>query len=524
MYGKINNPKNYQAALYLRLSKEDENEGPSQSITNQQSLLSEFARRQNLIVYDTYIDDGYSGTDFDRPAFKRLLADIEDKKINMVLTKDLSRLGRDYILTGYYMEKYFPEHKVRYISLLDGIDTGIDSSANDITPFKAIMNDMYAKDISKKIKSVKQDKQQKGLFIGAKPMYGYKMHPTEKNKIVIDPEAAKIVKRIFAYALEGLSCRQIALILNKEQIPSPAKYCGWELNIGAYSGKWSSERISAMLQNETYLGNMVQGKSAKASYKSKKCLRKDKADWIVVENTHEPLIDRESFQKIQLLLASRRHTRSRKYDFLFKGLIFCHECGFPLAVINRQNSNGADCLYFVCRTYQRFGKSCCSSHCLKEEYVNEAVTAKIKEICQEQIDLAFLEKAAQKMLEELKPSNIYEAESQALAKEIASLNEKIDKIYLDQINGILLEEDFKRLYQQIKQQRIKKEEQIKELRQKMASLKEESLDAEKIVAHFLNNIFSDRQFLISIIERIELTKEKNIILKLRFKEELKVKV
>ena len=140
------------------------------------------------------------------------------------------------------------------------------------------------------------------------------------------------------------------------------------------------------------------------------------------------------------------------------------------------------------------------------------------------LDFAFLEKAAQKMLEELKPSNIYEAESQALAKEIASLNEKIDKIYLDQINGILLEEDFKRLYQQIKQQRIKKEEQIKELRQKMASLKEESLDAEKIVAHFLNNIFSDRQFLISIIERIELTKEKNIILKLRFKEELKVKV
>ena len=214
MYLEISNPMDYHVALYIRLSKEDENEGPSQSVQNQESLLQEFVRQHRLSVFDTYVDDGWSGTSFDRPSFQRMIGDIETKKVNMVITKDLSRLGRDYIMTGHYMERYFPEHRVRYISLLDGIDTGVDSTANDITPFRAIMNDMYAKDISKKIKSVKRDKQRKGQFIGGKPMYGYKMHPAEKNRIVIDEEAAAVVRRIFALALSGMSCRKIATTLN----------------------------------------------------------------------------------------------------------------------------------------------------------------------------------------------------------------------------------------------------------------------------------------------------------------------
>ena len=185
MYLKISEPMAYHVALYIRLSKEDESEGPSQSVTNQQSLLNRFVREQRLSVYDTYIDDGWSGTTFERPAFQRMIQDIKAKKVNMVITKDLSRLGRDYIMTGHYMERFFPENRVRYISLLDGIDTGVDSTANDITPFRAIMNDMYAKDISKKIKSVKHDKQRKGQFIGGKPVFGYRMHPTEKNRIVV---------------------------------------------------------------------------------------------------------------------------------------------------------------------------------------------------------------------------------------------------------------------------------------------------------------------------------------------------
>ena len=358
MYLEISNPMDYHAALYIRLSKEDESEGPSQSVQNQESLLREFVQQHRLSVYDTYIDDGWSGTSFDRPAFQRMIADIEAKKVNMVITKDLSRLGRDYILTGHYMERYFPEHRARYISLLDGIDTGVDSTANDITPFRAIMNDMYAKDISKKIESVKRDKQRKGQFIGGKPVYGYKMHPTEKNKIVIDEEVAPIVRWIFSLALSGMSCRNIAALLNQERVPTPATYAGLPVaKPGPYTGLWSSERVSQMLQNETYIGNMVQGHSVKISYKSKKCLKQDPANWVVVEGTHEPLVDLETFQKVRMLVNSRKYTRSRTYDFLLKGLIFCHECGYPLAVLNRKNTKGEDVLYFVCRTYQRFTKA-----------------------------------------------------------------------------------------------------------------------------------------------------------------------
>ena len=183
MYLEISNPMDYHVALYIRLSKEDETEGPSQSVTNQKSLLNEFVQQHRLpftIPMSMMVGAVPVLTALD---FQRMIEDIEAKKVNMVITKDLSRLGRDYIMTGHYMERYFPEKRVRYISLLDGIDTGVESTANDITPFRAIMNDMYAKDISKKIKSVKRDKQRKGQFIGGKPMYGYKMHPTEKTKL-----------------------------------------------------------------------------------------------------------------------------------------------------------------------------------------------------------------------------------------------------------------------------------------------------------------------------------------------------
>ena len=206
------------------------------------------------------------------------------------------------------------------------------------------MNDMYAKDISKKIKSVKRDKQRKGLFIGGKPVYGYKMHPTEKNKIVIDEEVAPVVRRIFALALSGMSCRQIAALLNQDSVPTPSAYAHLSIaKPGAYSGLWSGERISEMLQNETYIGNMVQGRRVKISYKSKKCLSRSPEHWVIVEGTHEPIIDSETFQKVQVLLNSRRHTRNRTYDFALKGLIFCHECGHPLSVINRKNAKVTMC-------------------------------------------------------------------------------------------------------------------------------------------------------------------------------------
>ena len=520
MYLEISNPMDYHVALYIRLSKEDETEGPSQSVTNQKSLLNEFVQQHRLSVYDTYVDDGWSGTSFDRPDFQRMIEDIEAKKVNMVITKDLSRLGRDYIMTGHYMERYFPEKRVRYISLLDGIDTGVESTANDITPFRAIMNDMYAKDISKKIKSVKRDKQRKGQFIGGKPMYGYKMHPTEKNEIVIDEEVAPVVRRIFAMALDGMSCRKIAATLNEEGVPTPATYCGWNIGRkGPYAGLWSSERISEMLQNETYLGNMVQGRTVKISYKSKKCLKQDRENWVVVENTHEPLIDKETFQKVRMLVNSRRHTRSRTYDFLLKGLIFCHECGYPMAVLNRPLVSGEDRLFFVCRTYQRFTKAgVCSCHSIKEQAVTEAVLAKVREVCEAYLDPNKLQPIAADAVEKARKAENHEAEIQSIQNKIDSLTANLDKMYMDRLTGLLAEADFERIYQRVKMDRTSLEEKLKELESQKESPVSTEDRARELVQQFLDSAYTSRELLVSLIKRVELTENKQIIIKFRFRE------
>ena len=520
MYLEISDPMAYHVALYIRLSKEDETEGPSQSVTNQKSLLEEFAKQHRLSVYDIYIDDGFSGTNFDRPAFQRMIADIEAKKVNMVITKDLSRLGRDYIMTGHYMERYFPEKRVRYISLLDGIDTGIESSANDITPFRAIMNDMYAKDISKKIKSVKRDKQRKGQFIGGKPMYGYKMHPTEKNKIVIDEEVAPIVRRIFAMALDGMSCRKIAATLNEEGIPTPATYANLPVgNPGPYTGLWSSERISDMLQNETYIGNMVQGRMVKVNYKSKKCLRQPREKWVIVENTHEPLVDRETFQKVRLLVESRKHTRSRTYDFLLKGLIFCHECGYPLATLNRKNAAGEERLFFVCRTYQRFTKAgVCTCHSIKEQTVTEAVLAKVREVCQAYLSADELLPMAQKAIETARAADSTEAEIQSLQNRIDTMTANLDRMYMDKLSGILNEDDFQRIYLKVKSDRANLEDQLKELEKKKESPAKAEDEAKALVQRFIDSACASRELLVSLIERIELSEDKQLYIKFRFKQ------
>lgn len=520
MYLEISSPMDYHVALYIRLSKEDENEGPSESVINQKSLLNEFVQQHRLSIYDTYIDDGWSGTSFDRPDFQRMIEDIEAKKVNMVITKDLSRLGRDYIMTGHYMERYFPEKRVRYISLLDGIDTGVESTANDITPFRAIMNDMYAKDISKKIKSVKRDKQRKGQFIGGKPMYGYKMHPTEKNKIVIDEEVAPVVRRIFAMALDGMSCRKIAATLNEEAVPTPATYCGWNMSRkGPYAGLWSSERISEMLQNETYIGNMVQGRTVKVSYKSNKCLRQDRSNWIVVENTHEPLVDKESFQKVRMLVNSRRHTRSRTYDFLLKGLIYCHECGYPMAVLNRPPVSGEIRLFFVCRTYQRFTKAGgCTCHSIKEQVVTEAVLTKVREVCEAYLDPKKLQPIAADAVEKARKVENHEAEIKDIQGKIDRLTANLDKMYMDRLTGLLAEADFERIYQRVKMDRTSLEEKRKKLQAQKESPVSTEDRSRELVQQFLASAYTSRELLVSLIERVELTEDKQIIIKFSFRE------
>ena len=507
------------AALYIRLSKEDEGDGPSESVMNQRSLLEDYVKRQGITVYDVYIDDGWSGTNFDRPAFCRMIKDIEDGLVNLVITKDLSRLGRDYILTGHYLERFFPEHRVRYVSLLDGVDTGLESAANEITPFRAIMNDMYAKDISKKIRSVKRDKQRRGLFIGGKPVYGYRLHPTEKNRLVIDEPAAENVRYIFSLAAEGMSCRGIAVRLNAEGVPSPSKYAGLTVaNPGPYSGMWSAERISDMLQNETYIGNMVQGRSVKASYKSKKSLKQKRKDWIIVPDTHEPIVSREEFRAVQALLNTRRSTRCRTYDFPLKGLVFCHECGYPLAVINRKNAAGEDVLYFACRTYQRFTKErVCTGHIIREKTVTDAVEDLLKSILREYLRPESLVSIAERIFQSSPCDRDREHERRSLTLQISQISEKLERVYLDHLDGILSETDFSSIYSRLK----KKRHDLESKRQTLENEQSEQPPEERIkaVVHsYLSEGTASRRVLAALIERVEITEDKRVIVRFRFRQ------
>ena len=274
-----------------------------------------------------------------------------------------------------------------------------------------------------------------------------------------------------------------------------------------------------MLQNETYIGNMVQGRMVRLSYKSKKCLRQAPEDWVVVEGTHEPIVDAETFNKAQLLISSRRSTRSRTYDFLLKGLIFCRECGHPLAVLNRKNAAGEDVLYFVCRTYQRFTKAgVCTCHSIKEETVNEAVLAKVREVCQAYLDPERLRSIAQEMVEGALKSDGAASELQNLQAKLDSLIANLDRMYIDRLNGLLSEDDFQRIYQKVKSDRTILEESIKNLSEQTKRPVDAAEKAKTLVKQFLDSAFTDRGLLVSLIERVELTEEKKIIIKFRFHE------
>ena len=253
----------YRAGLYVRLSRDDGADKVSESIKNQQDFLLRYAAEQGYEVAEIYADDGWSGTNFDRPAFQRMIRDIEEKKINLVLTKDLSRLGRDYILTGHYLERYFPEHQIRYIAVNDGIDTFENSIANELNPFKAVMNDMYARDISNKVRTALTTKKQNGKFIGAFAPFGYQKSAEDKNKLEVDPLTAPTVKRIFQLFLSGESMKRIAQRLTQEGVLTPSK----QRQAQRGADRWNDVMIKRILTNETYIGNLTQNRTRKINYK-----------------------------------------------------------------------------------------------------------------------------------------------------------------------------------------------------------------------------------------------------------------
>lgn len=331
-----------RAAPYCRLSKDDEQIGESTSIETQRLMLARFCNDNHLAIVDYYVDDGFSGLTFKRPDFLRLMEDIEAGMIDVVITKDLSRLGRDYIMTGYLTDIYFSKAGIRYIAIDDGIDTLRES--NDIAPFKNIMNDMYAKDISRKIKSAKRQRAYKGMHISAQAPYGYQANPDNRSKLMVDREAADVVRLIFAKASEHKTLSTIAAELAEMKIVIPAVYKAknGETRFKAHLHKspeeqysWNTCTIAKILHDPVYIGHMVNHKYEVVSYKTKELRRVPVEERIVVENTHEAIIDPELFYQVQTILKSRSRIHRHEFDNWLQGKVFCADCQKPLSLMIR---------------------------------------------------------------------------------------------------------------------------------------------------------------------------------------------
>ena len=387
----------FNVAIYIRLSREDGDKEESDSVGNQRKLLTEYVNKQDdFILYDVYIDDGFTGTNFNRPDFQRMIRDIEDGKVNCVVVKDLSRFGRDYIDTGRYLERVFPELGVRFISVTDNIDS-IKQAYDMLLPIKNIFNEQYARDISNKIQATVKSKQKAGEFIGAFTSYGYKKSPVNKNKLVVDEYAADVVRRIFSMYLQGVGKQSIAKALNAEGILCPSEYK--KLNGENYkncnrlktTSYWTYSTIKIMLQNEMYIGNMIQGKKHQRMRSKQRMV--DKENWIRVENTHEPIIDRDTWDKVQKLLTKKhRDIDLETNKNIFAGFIKCGDCGRAMMKNCWRKADGSKSYSFYCGTYKRSGKDYCSPHALPLQVLNDIVLGDLKAIVHSVEDLQELVK------------------------------------------------------------------------------------------------------------------------------------
>lgn len=431
----------YSAALYCRLSKDDNNSGDSSSIVTQKDMLTRYAHEQSFNIYDIYIDDGYSGTNFDRPAFQQMKQDIENGKVNMVITKDLSRLGRDYIISGQLIEEFFPKYNVRYIAITDGFDSN--DKYNDIAPFKNVVNELYARDISKKIRSAFETKMKEGKFIGNFAPYGYKKDTADKNKLVINEETAPIVQYIFKLAEDGCRPIDIARILNEKRILPPALYrCSKnpKLNVNNYSKRkeWTSSNIQKMLKNITYIGHTAQHKTTKISFKSKVTLANQKQDWIIVEDTHEPIIDKQTFDVVQMTIVSRRNSPKSDFKNIFSGIAICADCGSNMSTTGTRKKDSKYNL--VCGKYKLYGSKECTNHFIDYDVLYQIVLSNINK------HLKITTESRKKILAKLEQSknnsvNINKR-FEAINKRKAEIQTVIQKLYEDNYLGRINKEHF----------------------------------------------------------------------------------
>lgn len=513
--------------MYIRLSREDGDKQESESIGNQRKILQRYVTENNLCLVKEYVDDGISGTTFDRPSFNELLQDIENKTIDMVITKDLSRLGRDYIKTGFYLEDYFPKNNIRYVAITDGIDTYIDSTNNDITPFKAIMNDMYAKDISKKIRSVLKEKQKQGEYMCSIPAYGYKRHPTIKNKLVIDEQVRDIVEKIFDMYANGYGSVEIVNYLDSNKYLSPTGYrkTGLVQDENKVGYNWNEVTLCNMLKNEVYIGNTVQNKRSIISYKVKKFRTVDKEEHIKVENTHEPIIDKDTFEKVQCIIEKRGTNTKLKYDYLLRGLLYCYHCKRKLQIVLKKNSkrNAKSHPYITCSDAKERG---CYPLNMNYEKFEKHIIYVVKKICQiyadKEIFYSIYEKYQNKTLDIREG---YKKKIEQIDRAIFDINNNIDKMYMDKLRGVLQEEDFVRVSQILSLERTKLSEQKQELEKKLIGTDDkienknhtkEEKELDKLIEEFLKFDKPDKMFLYRLISKIEIDKDKNIYIYFNF--------
>lgn len=513
--------KKWNVGVYLRLSSDDGDKSESNSIGNQRSLIKRFITNdKELKIIDYYIDDGYSGTTFDRPDFERMIKDIKANKIDCIIVKDLSRLGRNYIEVGNYIEKEFPRYGVRFIAINDNVDSFKDPKSvnNVIVPFKNLMNDEYARDISNKVRSVLDNKRINGQFIGSTAPYGYTRDPNNKYKFKVDSKAAKVVKKIFKMVLDGKSRNEIEKELNSLGVLPPALYkidsSTYNYEVKEEMKKWNRNKIDKILKNRTYVGDLIQGKRKKISHKIHKELEVDEEEWIVVENHHIPIISREDFEKVQDIIFDRttRTKKNNEYD-LFSGHLRCNECGNNLVL---RKSKGYE--YYYCSSYL-YKKSCTSHSCKKNTFETDVLNIinNYKNVIKD-IDIKISDILSKKEIN-------YDLE--IINNKITECNKNIDKYAMlresvkeDLENDFITEDEYWDYRSEYSNKIKENKDEIKKLNKKLENINFKSENNREWLNKYSDgNMLEtlDKRIVDDLIEDIVIDKERNI--KVIFKDE-----
>ena len=510
------------AVMYLRLSKEDGEKTESNSISNQREMIHSYAKRNQFIIRKEYVDDGYSGATFDRPNFKEMIKDAYDKKFDTIIVKDLSRFGRDYIEAGKYIQRIFPENGIRFISINDNYDSKV-ADMNDthlILPIKNFINDSYCRDISNKVKSSQKIKREKGDFISAFAPYGYKKSDENKNKLVVDEQAAPNIKNIFDMKLMGYSSKAIADELNCLGVLTPRKYkesqgfkCNGFQNIKG--GNWTAKAINRIIENEVYIGNTLQGKSITLSYKNKKQIEKEKEEWIRVEDTHEPIISKEIFAIANTMLKrDLNNSRGKDKIDIFTGMLFCKECGSSL-IRRTVKYKEREEIFYICSKYNK--EKYCSRHSIKEETLIKAVSKTIKSY------IEFNEKLYSKVQLIDIDRNLKDNQIPILKREKAMTEELLSSLYLDLKEDVISKEEYQLFRKNYMEKLTKLDESIEYRLRKQENTKNK-IDKNKSwiidINRYKNLSEIDRLSVVMLIDKIFISEDKTIDIRFNHAEEL----